>query len=95
MSSFRDQVKEDFISTCEDVIDYFGKLVNVKIFESLNDPGIANSGSSLMYFVGDASDFEGITRNQKFTFETVSYTIGNFRTNIYGQITVSFSKGTK
>lgn len=91
-ASLRELIKTDLVAMLDDTISYLGESKNVKVFESLDDPGIANSGGVLSYFIGNSSDFKGIARNQKFVFDENQYTIISFRVNLYGGISVTFNK---
>ena len=91
-ASLRELIKTDLVAMLDDTISYLGESKNVKVFESLDDPGIANSGGVLSYFIGNSLDFKGIARNQKFVFDENQYTIISFRVNLYGGISVTFNK---
>lgn len=93
-ASFRALVQQDLANMLDDEVVYFGKTIKVKIFESLDDPGIANKGGILTYFIGNASHFIGIKRNQNVKIDGIDHTIISFRENPNGGIVVTYNKAS-
>ena len=92
--AFRDIVQQDLVHIMDDEVEYFGKLIPVKMFENINDPTIANKGGVLTYFVSLASLFDGISRGQNIKVDKIDHTIVAFTENPNGGIVVTFNKAS-
>jgi len=92
--AFKDIVQQDLVHIMDDEVEYFGKSIPVKLFESLDDPGIANKSGVLSYFISLSSYFVGISRNQNIKIDNKDYTIVASRENPNGGIVVTFNKAS-
>lgn len=86
-----ERAKADFPIIATDEVEYFGKIVKVKLFESLNDPAIVNKSGGVvpLYAIASVDDFIGIANGQNIIFNGINYTVYNFRVSIYGTVAIN------